>query len=179
MSSDERRGADPRAPHWYQFNRVNDLPNAWTFEVLEWDDDPDEEGIADRGEAEVVRDDHRFLVATWLVPRERTHDRYWSVSYETVNQDDEPEPLAFHICRSQDIARNNLGHARDVLDDVDPTPHVLVRNHDDGPRETFEYPAEHLAEKAADIQIRLSLDDDRNYSVTVHSKDEWQERLEI
>lgn len=179
MASD---GMDPRAPHWFDFNRINELPNAWTFEVLEWNDDPDQDGVDDRGEAEVVKGDHRFVITTWLQPRERTHDRYWSVAYETINQDGDPEPLSFHISKTQSIARNNLGHARDVLDGdhADPEPHVLVRDHTDGPRETFEYPSEHMAEKAADLQIDLKLDhEDRDYQINVRSKDEWEERLEL
>jgi hypothetical protein len=175
-----RDPTDPRAPHWFDFAKVNELPNDWTFEVLEWDDDPETEQVDDRGEAEVVRDDHRFVITTWLQPRERTHDRYWSVCYETINQDGDPEPLSFFIGRTQSIARNNLGHARDVLDKDEPDPHVLVRDHSDGPRETFEFPAPHMAEKAADLQTRLKLDsDDRDYLVTVHSKDEWQDKLEL
>ncbi len=170
---------NPRAPHWFEFNRLNDLPNDWTFEVTEWDDDPDVEGVVDRGEAEVVRDDHRFVVNTWLEPRPRTHDRYWSVCYETINQDGELEPLSFHISKSQSIARNNLGHARDVLDNGDARPHILVRDHNDGPREAFEYPTEHMAEKAADLQIELKLgNDDRDYIVSVHTVDEWEQRLQ-
>ncbi|MCU4743449.1 hypothetical protein [Natronoglomus mannanivorans] len=175
-----REGADPRAPHWFDFNRINDLPNGWAFDILEWDDDPDADGVVDRGEAEVVRDDHRFIITTWLQPRARTHDRYWSIAYETVNQDGEPEPLSFHISTTQAIARNNLGHARDVLDSGDTEPHVLVRDHNDGPRETFEYPAESMAEKAADLQTRLKMDnDDRDYIATVHSKGEWSKQLEL
>ncbi|APX98599.1 hypothetical protein [Natronorubrum daqingense] len=175
-----RDGSHPRAPHWFDFNRLNETPNAWTFEVLEWDDDPDADGVDDRGEAEVVRDDHRFVITTWLQPRDRTHDRYWGVAYETINQDGDPEPLAFHISKTQAIARNNLGHARDVLDSGDTEPHVLVRDHNDGPRETFEYPSEHMAEKAADLQIELKIgSDDRDYLATVHSKAEWEDQLEL
>ncbi|QCC57139.1 hypothetical protein NP511_22130 (plasmid) [Natrinema thermotolerans] len=170
---------DPRAPHWSDFSRINETPSEWTFKVLEWDGDPDADGVADRGEAEVVHGDHRFVVTTWLQSRDRTHDRYWGVAYETVNQDGEDEPLAFHISTSQSIARNNLGHARDVLDNGEPEPHVLIRDHVGGPRETFEYPAEHMAEKAADLQIELKIgNDDREYIVTVHSKAEWERTLE-
>lgn len=176
----ERDGDDPRAAHWLPFNKINDLPNEWSFEVLEWDDDPDAEGTVDRGEAEVVRGEHRFVVTTWLQARDRTHDRYYGIAYETVNQDDEPEPLAYHISTSQSIARNNLSHGRDVVGRDDTTPNVLVREHDDGPRETFEYPCEYMAEKAADLQLELRMgDDDRNYRVTVHSKDEWEDQLEL
>ncbi|MFP8891853.1 hypothetical protein ACLI4U_19085 (plasmid) [Natrialbaceae archaeon A-CW2] len=179
-TSGTRGGNDPRAPHWFDFNRINDLPNDWAFEVLEWDDDPEAEGVVDRGEAEVVRDDHRFVVTTWLQPRERTHDRYWSIAYETINQDGDAEPFSFHISKTQAIARNNLGHARDVLDEGDTTPHVLVRKDlDSGERETFEYPTEHMAEKAADLQIELRIgNDDRNNVVSVHSKAEWEQTLE-
>lgn len=175
----ERDGDDPRAPHWFDFNRINDRPNDWTFEVLDWDDDPDAEGVVDRGEAEVVRDDHRFVVTTWLQPRERTHDRYWSVTYETVTGDGDDELLSFHIGKTQAIARNNLGHARDVLDDErETTPHVLVRDRDDGPRETFEFPTEYMAESAADLQTDLKLgNDDRQYLVTVYPRDEWKRRV--
>ena len=141
-----RDGKDPRAPHWFDFNKINKFPNAWTVEGLEWNDDPDADGVDDRNEGEVVRDEHRFVVTTWLQPRERTHDRYWSISYETVNQDGDEDPLAFHISTSQSIARNNLDHARDVLDSGDTEPHVLVRDYNDGPRETFEYPTEHMAD---------------------------------
>ncbi|WP_207891212.1 hypothetical protein [Natrarchaeobius oligotrophus] len=174
-----KEGVNPHAPHWFDFNRLNETPSDWTFEVLEWDDDPDADGVVDRGEAEVVRGDHRFTVTTWLQPRARTHDRYWSVAYETINQDGEPELLSFHISRDQAIARNNLGHARDSIDE-DATPHVLVRDHNDGPRETFEFPTASMAEKAADLQTRLKLEnDDRDYLVTVHSKEEWEDRLEL
>jgi len=124
---DETRGVDPRSPHWFDFNRVNETPSEWSFEVpREWDGDPDADGIDDRGEAEVVRGDHRFVVTTWLQPRERTHDRYWGVAYETVNQDGEAEPLSFHISTSQSIARNNLGHARDVLDSGETESHTSL-----------------------------------------------------
>lgn len=175
----EQSGANPRAPHWFDFNRINETPSEWSFEVCEWDDNPDTDGIDDRGEAEVVRGDHHFLVTTWLQPRARTHDRYWSVAYEAINQDGEQEPLSFHISKTQSIARNNLGHARDVLDSGDTSPHVLVRDHNDGPRETFEFPTEHMAEKAADLQIDLKLDDpDLDYLITVYTIDEWEERLE-
>lgn len=172
-------GRDPRAPHWYDFSRVDELPNDWSFEVLEWDDDPDEDGVVDQGEAEVVRGEHRFVVTTWLQPRERTHDRYYSVCYETVNQDDEDELLSFHISKSSSIARNNLGYARDSLDQSG-APHVLVRDHRDGPRETFEFPNEFMAEKAADLQTELKLgNDDRDYLVNVFEKSEWADRLEL
>ncbi|MFC6766035.1 hypothetical protein [Natrinema soli] len=174
-----RGGRDPRAPHWFDFNQINELPNDWGFKVLEWDDDPDTDGVDNRGEAEVVRGDHRFVITTWLQPRECTHDRYWSVTYEMVNQDGESEPLSFHISTLQSIARNNLGHALDVLDSAGTEPHVLVRDYNDGPRETFEYPTEHMAEKAADLQVELKIgNNDRDYLVTVHSKDEWQQTLE-
>lgn len=182
MSNDTttRDGDHPRAPHWFDFNRINDLPNDWTFDVLKWEDDPDAEGVDDRGEAEVVRGPHRFIITTWLQPRERTHDRYWSIAYETTNQDGEDEPFAFHIGKSQSIARNNLGHARDVLDRDDTEPHIVVRDYQDGPRETFEYPNEYMAEKAADLQAELKLaDDSRDYLVTVHSKEEWADQLEL
>lgn len=175
-----RDGEHPRAPHWFEFNRINDLPNEWTFEVIDWDEDPDAYGVVDRGEAEVVRGSHRFVITTWLEPRERTHERYWSIAYETTNQDGEAEPFAFHIGKSQSIARNNLGHARDVLDGDGADPHVVVREYDDGSRETFEYPTNHMAEKAADLQAELKLaDDTRNYRVTVHSKEEWADQLEL
>ena len=182
MSGTERTrgGEDPRAPHWFDFNKINDLPNEWMFDVLEWDDDPDADDVDDRGEAEVIRGPHRFVITTWLQPRARTHDRYWSVAYETVNQDGKSEPLSFHISKSQSIARNNLGHARDVLDSGDTEPHVLVREHHDGPRETFEYPTEHMTEKAADLQTELKIgNENRDYLVTVHSKDEWSDQLEL
>ncbi|WP_058997806.1 hypothetical protein [Haloarcula sp. CBA1127] len=177
----ERDGSDPRAPHWFGFNRVNDLPNPWSFEVLDWNDDPDGEAV-DRGLGVTTDGEHRLLITTWLVERERTHDRMFSVAYETVNQDGEDEPLAFHIGRDTSIARNNCGHARDSLDATDTEPHVLVRQHDngDGERETFEFPNETLAQQAADLQARLKLEhSNRDYIVTVHSKDEWQERLEL
>ncbi|ELY77143.1 hypothetical protein [Natrinema gari] len=168
----------PRAPHWFDFNRVSETASEWAFEILEWDNNPDADDIDDRGEAEVVRGDHRFVVTTWLQPRERTHDRYWGVAHETVNQDSEAEPLAFQISTSQSIAQNNLGHAKDVLDSGEPEPHVLVRDHVDSRRETFEYPAGHMAEKAADLQIELEIgNDDREYIVTVRSKADWEERL--
>lgn len=67
-----RKGADPRAPHWFDFNKLNELPNDWTFTVLEWDDDPDADDVKDRGEAEVIRGKHRVLVTTWLQPKEPT-----------------------------------------------------------------------------------------------------------
>ncbi len=176
----ERPGDDPRAPHWFDFRKVNDEPNDWTFEVVEWNDEPDAEGVVDRGEAEVVRGDHRFVVSTWLQERERTHDRYWGVAYETVNQDGEPEPLAYHISTSQAIARNNLSHGRDAVGREDTTPHVVVRDHHDGPRETFEYPCESLAEKACDLQHEVKAGDpERNYMATVHSKAEWQDKLSL
>ncbi|MBX0325757.1 hypothetical protein EGH21_22325 [Halomicroarcula sp. F13] len=173
-------GADPRAPHWFDFNKVNDLPNEWRFEVLEWDDDPDGKAV-DRGGAEITDGEHRLVIVTWLVERDRTHDRYYSVAYETINQDGEFEPLAFHLGRSASIARNSTGHARDCLEADDGKPHVLVRHHDrgDGERETFEFPNESLAEQASDLQVRLKLDhDDRDYLVNVFPKDEWEERLE-
>jgi len=176
----ERDGDHPRAAHWLPFNKINDLPNDWTFEVLNWDDDPDADDVVDRGEAEVVRGDHRFVVTTWLQPRERTHDRYYGIAYETINQDGEPEPLAYHISTSQSITRNNLSHGRDVVGRDDTTPHVVVRDHHDGPRETFEFPCVYLAEKACDLQHEVKAGDpDRNYMATVHSKAEWQERLEL
>ncbi len=176
----DRDGDDPRAPHWLPFDEINDLPNAWTFEVTEWDDDPEVDGIEDRGEAVVERGEHRFVVTTYLQCRDRTHDRYYGIAYETINQDGEPEPLAYHISTSQSIARNNLGTGRDVVGREDTTPHILVREHDDSPRETFEYPCEYMAEKAADLQLELRVgNDDREYMMTVHSKEEWEDRLEL
>lgn len=175
-----RKGADPRAPHWFDFNKLNQLPNEWAFRVLDWDDDPDTDGVVDRGEGEAVRGEHRFVINTWLQPRGRTHDRYWSICYETVNQDGDPEPLSFHIGRTQSMARNNLGYARDSLDDSDAHPHVLVREHDDAPRETFEFATRFMAEGAADLQIRLKMDDpDRNYRATVHTTEDWEDQLEL
>lgn len=175
-----RKGADPRAPHWFDFNKLNELPNDWTFSVLEWNDDPDTDGVSDRGEGEAVRGEHRFVIETWLQPKERTAARYHSIAYETVNQDGESEPLSFFIGTTSAIARNNLGHARDTLDDSDTTPHVVVRDRNDGPRETFEFPNEYMAQKAADLQTRLKLDnDDRDYLVTVHSVEEWEDQLEL
>jgi hypothetical protein len=173
-------GLNPRAPHWYDFNEVNNLPNDWTFEVLEWDDDPDAENVVDRGEAEVTRGSHRFVITTWLVPRSNTHDHFWSIAYETINQDGEDEPLSFFIGRTSSIARNNLGHARDSIDHEEAAPHVLVRKYPDDTRETFEYPTEFMAEKAADLQHRLKMDiDDRDYMAFVESKEDWEERLEL
>lgn len=178
--ADAAAGLNPRAPHWYDFSQINEYPNDWRFEVLEWDDDPDAENVVDRGEAEVTRDSHRFGITTWLVPRANTHDRYWSIAYETTNQDGDDELLSFFIGRTSSIARNNLGHARDVIDAGDTTPHVVVRDHRDGPRETFEYPTEHMAEKAADLQIRLKMEnEDRDYTAAVYSKAEWEEQLEL
>lgn len=178
----ERAPSDPQAPHWFDFNKLNDLPNDWSFEVLEWDDDPDGEDVdvVDRGEAEVTRGDHRFVITTWLVPRTNTHDRFWSIAYETVNQDGDDEPLSFHISRTQSIARNNLGHARDSLDEDDATLHILVRDPSGGDRETFEFPTEFMAEKAADLQTRLKMDDDdRDYVVFVEEKSDWGSHLEL
>ena len=175
-----RDKSDPRAPHWFDFNKLNERPNDWTFTVIDWDDDPDTDGVADHGEGEVVRGEHRFVIETWLQPKARTADRYWSVCYETVNQDGDPEPLSFHIGKSQAIARNNLGHARDRLDATDMHPHVLVREHTNGPRETFEFPTEHMAESAADLQIRLKMDNpDRNYRATVYAIEDWEEQLDL
>jgi len=175
----ERDGSDPRAPHWFGFNRVNELPNRWSFEVQDWDDDPDGEAV-DRGLGVTTDGDHRLLITTWLVERKRTHDRMFSVAYETITQDGDTEPLAFYLGKSASIARNNCGHARDSLDAIDTDPHVLVREHDSDERETFEFPNETLAEQAADLQTRLKLShSDRDYLVTVHSKDEWQERLDL
>ncbi|WP_241434724.1 hypothetical protein [Natrialba asiatica] len=41
-----------------------------------------------------------------------------------------------------------------MIDSNEAEPHVLVRDHNDGPRETFEYPTEHMAKKAADLPNR-------------------------
>ena len=172
-------GRNPRASHWFDFNRINDTPSEWTFDVIKWDDNPDAEGVVDCGEAEVIRDGHRFIVTTWLQPRKNTYDRYWSVAYETIDECGEPEPLSFHIGTSQTIAANNIGHARDVLNSGKTEPHVVVRNHSDAPRESFEFPTAHMAEKAADLQLELKLNDEsRNYHINVYAKDEWEERLE-
>lgn len=170
---------DPRAPHWQDFSKVDDLPNDWSFEVLEWDDDPDEDELVDRGEAEVVRGDHRFVVTTWLVPRTNTHDRYWSVAYEATDQDGEDKLLSFHVSTTSAIVRNNLGYARDSLDGYGMT-HILVRKHSEDDRETFEFPNEFLAEKAADLQTRAKMEnEDRDYLVFVESEEEWEEKLEL
>lgn len=168
----------PRAPHWYDFNEYNDEPSAWTFETLDWDDDPEEPTVGDSGTAELTDGNHRFVITTWLVERDRTHDRYWSVAYETIDENGEPEPLALHIGQTQAIARNNFGWARKSIDQSDSNPHVLVRKHPDDTRETFEFPTEWLAAQAADLQTRLTLDDpDRDYIVFVESKAEWEESL--
>lgn len=176
-----RKGADPRAPHWFAFNRINERPNDWTFTVLDWDNDPGTEGVKDEGEAEVrAGPDHRFVITTWLQPRDRTHDRYYSVAYETENQDGVPEPLSIHIGRSESGATNSLGHARQSIDSHDAFAHILVRDHNDGPRETFRFPTEWMAEQAADLQTRLKIDrDDRDYRISVHPIGEWEDQLEL
>ena len=178
-TKDKNNGAYPRAPHWFEFNRINDLPNDWTFRVIKWNDNPEDDDIVDRGEAEVVRGNHRFVITTFLHPKERTHDRYWSVAYETINQDGELEPLSFHIGTNQAIARNNLGHARDILDGDETEPHILVRDYKNKSlRETFEFPTKHMAGSAADLQTKLKMDtEDGNYFISLYSKNEWDEEL--
>jgi hypothetical protein len=121
------------------------------------------------------------VIRTWLVERSRTHDRYYSVAYETTNQDGEAEPLAFYLGQTDAIARNNLSHARETLDQQSIDPHLVIRrDRSTGERETFEFPNEYMAEKAADVQHDVNLrDDDRDYQINVRSKAEWREYVEL
>lgn len=126
------------------------------------------EFVVDEEESHIDNAAYRIIVESQLDECERTHDRYFAVGSPTINQDGEEEPLTFHLGHDESIARNDISWGRDVLEDH-TTPHVVVRDQANGSRETFEFSAEALAEKAADFQARLKRDDpDRDYLVVEH-----------
>lgn len=162
----------PDAPHWGVFKRVDPAPNDWSFRFLE-------EGVAC-----IENDEHRFVVATDLVQRERTADRYFTVYYEPADVDpiDEDEyqnsRVPFNHGKNAEIVRNNIFAARDAVEHPDSIPHVVVVEEDDE-QTVYDVPASATAEFAADLYTRVSLDTDREISSWAYTREEWEERQEL
>lgn len=158
-------------PHWYMFKQYDQEPNDWTFRFLE------------DGAACVETDDHRFVIRTQLVERERTHDRFFTVYYEPADVDpldeDDYEDVRcpFHQSTSDSIAQNNLSAARSGIEER-PEPHVAVVE-EDGERTVYEVPAAVIAEYAADLYTRINLETDRDLRALAYSAAEWERHVEI
>lgn len=158
------------APHWYQFEQVDSEPNDWSFRHLEED------------VACIENDDHRFVIRTKLVKRERTADRYFTILYESaavdpLDEDDySGKRVPFHQSRDASIARNNVSAGRVYVQDRGEYV-VVVR--EDGEETVFDVPSKALADRAADLFVGISLQSDRSISAFTSSKQGWEDHVAL
>jgi hypothetical protein len=160
------------APHWHLFKKYDQEPNDWRFRHLKED------------VACVENDEHRFVIETTLVQRERTADRYFTIFYEPADVDPLDEDdysgkrCPFHQSTNESIARNNVSWGRHSIEEDGVDPHVVVKE-EDGERTVFEVPSPAIADWAADLFTKIKLDTDRDIRALDYAKDEWEERVEL
>lgn len=169
-------GAD--APHWHHFKKLGSTPNDWSFRYLE-------ELSEDEEVACLETDEHRIVIRTQLVQRDRTADRYVTLYYEPADTDpldeEDYEDVRVPFYQGQGmgdgIARNNVSHVRMAIDEG-ADDHVVVVE-EDGERNVYDVPAQTIAEKAADLYTRIKLDTDRDVRALTYTPAEWDRHLEI
>lgn len=143
-----------------------DRPGAWMpFTDLDESPHPWEMHIDENGQVILEAEGHQLIVASTLVERERTADRYWSLFYEPVDEEWEDGRGRFHVGTSANIARNNLLRTMEMLTgDVvaamdgpaDPDPHWVVHKTLDLP--DTRVPNAALADQIANFHTRRGLD---------------------
>ena len=163
----------PDAPHWYHFKECEN--DQWWFR---WVRD---------GRAAVETGEHRFLILTRLVERDRTTDRVVTICYEPAENPDRPQEVGdtsegrvpiYHGRGVDGIGRNNLLAARDSIEDGDE--HVVVKRINGEVEMTETVPSALIAERASDVLMRQILEkEDIDGAALVYSTEEWERRQEI